>query len=288
MGRTVYVDLFFLINFSMDFLCFYLSGKLLSRRMSLLRMLLASALGGIYANLALLVSLGGILEIIVDVAVCIIMCLIAFWKNGGVIKNTLVYIATSMVLGGFMTAIFQLLNRADLPLDAVDADGISVWILALLAVVSTLICIFAGRFFKSRSTKRTTTLTVHMRKNHKTLAAFCDSGNLLRDPISGKPCVIADAQSLRGTLPDSVIDLSLDKYCSGNVTDEEILPRIRLVPTKTATGGGMMVCVRVDKLIIGEGKDAHEADALLGLCNISELSSTHGGCLALIPTELLV
>ena len=288
MGRTVYVDLFFLINFSMDFLCFFLSGKLLARKISLVRILIASALGGIYANVSLLLSLGGILGVVIDVAVCILMCLIAFWKNGGVIKNTLVYIATSMVLGGFMTAIFQLLDKADLPFDAVDSDGISAWTIAILAVVSALICVFAGRFFRRRITKKTTPLTIHINEKKKTVLAFCDSGNLLRDPISGKPCIIADAEALRGTLPDTIIDLSLDECNISNVTDTDVLRRIRLVPTKTATGRGMLVCMRVDKLVIGEGKDTHDADALLGLCNISELGAAHGGCLALIPTELLL
>ena len=288
MGRTVYVDLFFLINFSMDFLCFFLAGKLLARKISLPRMLIASTLGGLYANVSLLISLSGILGVLVDVAVCILMCLIAFWKNGGVIKNTLVYIGTSMVLGGFMTAIFQLLDKADLPFDAVDSDGISVWMLAILAVVSALICVFAGRFFRQRATRKTTSLTIHINNKKKTLLAFCDSGNLLSDPISGKLCIIADAEALRGTLPDSVIDLSLDACAAGDVTNTDILRRIRLVPTKTATGRGMMVCMRVDKLVIGEGKEAHEVDALLGFCNISELGDAHSGCLALIPTELLV
>lgn len=288
MGRTVYVDLFFLINFSMDFLCFFLTGKLLSRKLSLSRMLFASALGGIYANVSLLLSLGGIFGVLIDVAVCMLMCLVAFWENGGVIKNTLVYIATSMVLGGFMTAIFTLLDKADLPFDAVASDGISAWMLAILAAVSALICVFAGRFFRRRATKKTTSLTVHMNEKKKTLLAFCDSGNLLCDPISGKPCIIADAEVLRGTIPDEVIDLSLNATGAGDVRDADIMRRIRLVPAKTATGRGMMVCVRVDKLVIGEGKDAHEADALLGICNISELGESHGGCGALIPTELLV
>lgn len=287
MGRTVYVDLFFLINFSMDFLCFYLCGKLLARKNSLPRMLIASSLGGIYANVSLLLSLDGIFGVVIDVAVCILMCLIAFWKNGGVIKNTLVYIATSMVLGGFMTAIFQLLDKAKLPFDAVDSDGISVWMLAILAVISGLICIFAGRFFRRRATKKTTYVTVHINGKKKTLLAFCDSGNLLCDPISGKPCIIGDAEALRGTIPDSIIDLSLGEGNVADITDTDIRRRIRLVPAKTATGRGMLVCIRMDKIVIGEGKDAHEADALWGLCNISELEETHDGCLALVPNELL-
>ena len=47
MGQTVYVDLYFLINFSMDFLCFFLTAKLLDRRLGIGRGLIGAALGGL-------------------------------------------------------------------------------------------------------------------------------------------------------------------------------------------------------------------------------------------------
>ena len=45
MGGEVYADLLFLVNFSMDFLGFYLCARLLHRPLSLWRGVLASALG---------------------------------------------------------------------------------------------------------------------------------------------------------------------------------------------------------------------------------------------------
>ena len=52
----VYADLLFLVNFSMDFLCLYLSIKLLHLPRVRWRMLSAAALGGVYSVVALLLS----------------------------------------------------------------------------------------------------------------------------------------------------------------------------------------------------------------------------------------
>ena len=66
MTQTVYVDLYFLINFSMDFLCFFLTSKLLSAKLSFGRTLVASTLGGIYANLALFLPVSVFFSLVID------------------------------------------------------------------------------------------------------------------------------------------------------------------------------------------------------------------------------
>ena len=55
MGRVVYADLLFLVDFSMDFLCFFITARLLHRRFFFVRSILAAAIGGVYSVLALLV-----------------------------------------------------------------------------------------------------------------------------------------------------------------------------------------------------------------------------------------
>ena len=70
----VYADLLFLVNFSMDFLCLYLSVKLLHLPRARWRMLLAAALGGVYSVVALLLSVGSWLALALDLGVCFGMC----------------------------------------------------------------------------------------------------------------------------------------------------------------------------------------------------------------------
>ena len=285
MGQTVYVDLFFLINFSMDFLCFFLASELLGGRLPIARTLLASAVGGIYANVALFISVGGIWEILLDVGVCILMCLIVFGKGRSIVAHTCVYIAISMALGGFMTALFALLNRAELPLDEIQSDGISAWLLMLLAIISGLITLFGGRFFRRKSARKYTALKVIFDGRSKTLSAYCDSGNLLRDPISGRPCIVADTDALRDILPKGIIEASKNKIADASSFSEDVARKIRLIPTKTATGEGILLALRADKIFVGEGKDEREVNAMLAVC---ELEKSNEGCQALVPAELMI
>ena len=81
MEQTVYVDLYFLINFSMDFLCFFLLSKLLSVKLSFGRTIAASLLGGLYANLALFLPLSSLPALLLDMAACTLMCAVALLRR---------------------------------------------------------------------------------------------------------------------------------------------------------------------------------------------------------------
>jgi len=286
MEQTVYVDLFFMINFSMDFLCFYLTSRLLGIKMKPYRAVIASALGGIYANLALLWGLSGVAAIALDAAACALMCFVAFGfprRFGGAALYILVYIAVSMTLGGFMTALFNLLNRMGLGGAEVGGDGISAWLLLALAAVSAVITLMGGRFFRRKTSKKSVTLKISLRGKSVTLRALCDSGNMLRDPISGKLCVVVSSKALRNIIPNDIIRAA-KSFGSGLSDSAAASLGVRLIPTRTATGDGLMVAVKADKITVEDGKNEYDIDALLAL---SELESFSDGAGALLPTELL-
>ena len=142
MVTDVYADLLFLINFSMDYLCLYICARVLHRKMSLVKMIIAASIGGIYSVISLLLGLGGILSLTVDVAVCVAMCAIVFAEKTQRVSSTLLcsflFVGISMMTGGAMTAIFNLLNRLELPIDSVGEDGISPYLFAILAIISGL------------------------------------------------------------------------------------------------------------------------------------------------------
>ncbi|MBR4014238.1 MAG: sigma-E processing peptidase SpoIIGA [Clostridia bacterium] len=172
MEQTVYVDLFFVINFSMDFLCFFLASQLLGSKLSPWRTVAASALGGIYANMTLFMSVSGIWELALDILVCALMCVVSFGRIKHLFAHVCVYIAISMVLGGFMTALFELLNKIELPLGEIEGDGISAWLLLFLAVVSGALTLFGGKFFRRTSSRKYTAVTVTLSGKSATLPPF--------------------------------------------------------------------------------------------------------------------
>ena len=95
MGNEVYADLLFLVNFSMDFLCFYFLCLLLHKRLPVLRVCVASALGGAYSVASLFINSGAHLRFGLDVSVPVLMCIIAFASRKirarDIVKSVLMY-----------------------------------------------------------------------------------------------------------------------------------------------------------------------------------------------------
>ena len=286
MEQTVYVDLYFLINFSMDFLCFFLASRLLGERPPTFRTVMASLIGGVYANVSLILGAHGIVALAADLLSCVLMCAVAF----GVRKKArrlplyvLVYFAVSMTLGGFMTALFNLLNRTPLGDIRSAEEGLSAWLLALLAAVSALMTLWGGKYFRRRTSKRNVRLSVFWGGKSADLKALCDSGNMLRDPISGKLCVIASVDALKGVLPTDMINAVRDRGKSIGALSAAVVG-MRVIPVRTAAGESMMFAVNPEGIVVEDGESKYRVDALLALSDIGEIAD---GAEALLPSELL-
>lgn len=290
MEATVYVDLYFLVNFSMDFLCLFLTAKLLNLKRSPLRMALGASFGGIYAVAALFISASRGVSLALDIAACIALCAIAFSRRGSprLPLYALVYAAISMVLGGFMTALFNLFNKIP-ALDALkggDGDGISVWLFALLALISGIVTLIGGRFFSSQMARKR--VRIHMVYNGRqaVLEGFTDNGNMLRDPICAKPCIIVDSSAMRSLLPREITDAAdpMELIDLERLGDEH-KRRVLLIPAHTATGDGMLIGIKMDGISIEDGGKIYGVDAVVAL---SKLKNNADGAEALIPACLLL
>jgi len=289
---TVYADLLFLINFSMDFLCFYITASLLHRKMSLLRGIIAAALGGVYAVYALLADFTIILSVFIDIGVCVLMCAIVFCKKGKklgeVILTSAVYFAVSAALGGLMSAIFSLLNRINLPFEIIkqDSDGVSVWAFAIIAAISGLITAIGGKFFKKSAMQKTAGVEIVYKGKSVRTEAICDSGNLLCEPVSGKPVIVVDIEVIKKMLPSDFVKFVIGENSACYVPNTR--DKIFIIPAKTATGNGLLYAFTPDKIRIypSEGKkEPYEVDALFAP---SSIMNTADGYSALLPNELLV
>ncbi len=290
MGENVYVDLFFLINFSMDFLCFFLTARLLNRSFSTPRVIAASVLGGLYADVALFFSVGRLLSLSIDVAVCVFMCLVAFGEKKRMRTlplYVLIYTAVSMALGGMMTALFRLFNRSSVfgGIEEDTTDGISVWAFFLLALISGLLTYLGGRFFRKKTAQTDAEIEVVYDGRCIHLCAMVDNGNLLRDPISGKPCIVADLRAMEEILPRELILAARRAPVTPEKIPEHHAKRIRLVPTNTAAGHSLLLALRPEQILLHTAKETHPIDAMIALTDLGMGANKKE---ALLPSQLLV
>ena len=287
MEQTVYIDLYFIINFAMDFLCFFLCARLLSIKESIPRSIAASAIGGVYACISLVAGAGAVVSLLLDISAALLMSAVAFGRRRemrNVISYAVVYAAVSIVLGGAMTALFEFFNR--IGLDKMlgsegDADGISVWLFALLAFLSGAFTLLGTRRLKKRSASARCRVKLYYKGKSIELEGLCDSGNLLREPISAKPCIVIEAEKMRELLPPAFF-FALVGQKPDRLAKEEA-SRVRVVFMKTASGEKMSYAVRMDKIELDLGKGMSEVDAFVAL---SETSIRASGAKVLVPSEL--
>lgn len=259
MVRTVYADLLFLINFSMDFLCFFLVSRLFCRPISLVRTILASALGGIYAVCSLFLPFRGLTLLFCDAFACVLMCITAEARRGmrfsRFLSEILIFTGVSMALGGVMTAAYTVLNEAGIPESLQsDGDGISAWLFLLLAGIGGGATLLGSRFFRRNSERTYCRVTVSLCGKERTFDAVVDTGNALTDPIGGCPAAAVDASALYGFLPREICEKgTTDPIACFSSLPEQYRIRARLLPVATVTGGGVLLAFRADACYIAFG-----------------------------------
>ena len=294
MEVAVYADLLFLINAGMDGLCLLLTGKLLHRRVKGWRVILSSVLGGVYAVVALLPDLGTGPSLILDMAICLAMCgLVFLGKSGGGWRGLAaaagVYFLLSMALGGIMTALYHLLNRAGWAkllssLTDGGGDGLGSWLFLLLALAGGGLSLWGGRLGRRAGRVTYCTVTLELAGRTVALRGMVDSGNLLRDPMGGRAVICVEKKALTEflSLPlMAVMEGMPPQAVSLSPSDAK---RIRVIPADTATGSGILYGFLPDRVILtaenrGNGR---EVDAVVAITSIST-----SGVTALIPADLI-
>ena len=289
MEVEVYADLLFLINAGMDGLCFLLTARLLHRRVRPWRMILGAVLGGIYAVVSLLLDVGRLTALGVDLLVCLLMCAAVFSGSakgrGRILVPTGVYFLLSMVLGGIMTALYHLFNRMGLEsrLPAGE-EGAGVWLFAVLALAGYGITLLSGRLLGAKASAPCASMVIELDGRSLTLGGILDTGNLLRDPLSGRPVICVRRESLAPLLSPTLAAVLCEGADTALLSDSPDARRLRLIPADTATGGGLLMGFIPDRVVLQYEQRGHSAerDVAVTVAAVEGLSDTE----ALIPAEL--
>lgn len=260
---TVYVDVLFAVNFSMDLLSLYAAGAILSRKKKTVSLLLASLLGGAYGVAEVLLSLDGWSGAIAMVLVSAAMCGIAYGRNG-FFRMYLVFFGAEAFLGGVMSVLYtvasKLINRS--AVGGEENVPITPAGFFLAVAVSVAVGILTSKTL-TRSAAGEAKVVATFGGTTLTFTAVCDSGNVLRDPLSSKP-VILIGRSVKG---------------SAFLTDTaKASGRIRLIPYQSVGGKGILVGQTADRLRIEYKGREIAADALLAVAEDVWDFDGRGGC----------
>ena len=124
----------------------------------------------------------------------------------------------------------------------------------------------------------------------KKVKAVIDTGNFLKEPITGAPVVVIEREELLGLVDENIIN-NIDKIINGELSEEidisKYSSRIRLIPfTSLGKKNGLLLGISVDSIEIDfEDTTRRIENAIIGIYN-DVLSSTKKYN-ALIGVELI-
>lgn len=274
MVQVIYGDVLLLIDFCMNFFVLYTTGIILRRKTKTLCLAGAALVGGIYSVAKVFVNGNDALDCVISFAVGLLMCYIAF-SGYRFLKTALVFFGTSALIGGIMFAIYFFLGsyHADLfgNIRGYAYSHIPLWLFTLLAAISFLISwIFS---YLGRETVEKKEVTAEATYQGRTVAfkLLLDSGNLAKEPISGKYVILLGGRKGRQLIGNTVYDALCKK-------DSEFLLKrhFRLICASGVDGAAHTYYGFLpDSIHVTDTKKHAEMDAYIAVC---EAEGVFGGC----------
>ena len=288
--QILYVDILFLINFCMDLFSLYITSRLLSCGRKNYALLIAAVLGGIYSVFSVLYAGSAVVSLIIDVFASVIITYIAFFGIKDIkklFKACLLFYMVSLLIGGAVTAMYSFLNSFIGKDTVAEPDGLLKALIFIVLGAISAVCIKMSEIIL-KNTVKTKSVSVKMKLDNKSVSfdALVDSGNLLKDPFSGKSVIVVTLSAIEKVLPFDIRRAIKSKCYDISDISVKNAKRIRLIPVKTVAGSSTLVGINADQIEITDEKGrAYPANALIAVD--SSTANDFSGYGAVMPSSLV-
>ena len=293
---TIYVDVVFIENLIMNYIILLANAFILKIKVKQLRLVFASSVGAIYTVMAYIASNRIFSNFFIKLILSIIIVYIAFNSKElkVFLKQLVVFYLTSFVFGGAAFAFIYIIK----PQNILMKNGLFLGTYTLKTVViSTIIAfviiILTFRFVKNKFSKKDIYKEIDVAIEEKVVRvkAIVDTGNMLKEPITGKPVVVIEHTCFYNVLPKEILN-NLEKILGGdleNISEEiknEYLTRLKFIPfSSLGKQNGMILGISPQFIKICGEEDRKIKDIIVGIYNKS--LTKDGSYRALIGMDII-
>lgn len=252
---VVYIDRVFLLNTLVDYLLLLTTARLSGLPLRRWWLLLWASLGGLYAAAVFLPELHWLGHPLGRLAAGAVMALAAF-RGGG--RQTALFFLLAAGLAGLVLALGLAFGSPEGLAQRLYYADISwpVLVLTALAAYGLLHVLFgqAARHGGGELLR----ITIAINGRHQTVTALYDTGNTLRDPVSGRAALVLERRAAEDLWPQEVAEV-----LSQPLPPEEKMARLHrqgwglrftLLPFRAVgTEGGLLLAARSDYIEV-DGK----------------------------------
>ena len=293
---TIYIDIVLIENLIMNYIILYATGIITKNKIKKIRLLISSFIGAIYVAVQYITNFKIYSNIIIKIILSILMVFIAFKpqniKQMG--KKLVLFYLTTFTFGGVATYLIYVIK----PQDIIIKNGIFVgtYVLKTIflgAILGTIIIIIAFKISKSKMTKKDMLCKTKIKLEEKeiTINTMLDTGNMLKEPISGIPVIVVERTSLYELIPKEILNHT-EEILGGDFrkVPEEIknkyISKLKMIPfSSLGKQNGMLLGIKAEKIeVLNENYENDRKDVIIGIYNKS--LTKRGEYNALIGMEL--
>ena len=282
--KTLYIDVYFLINFTVDILSLYFAFMLSKIPTTTKRLILSSAFGAGVAVFVVFLPEIPIIKFMVATASLFVIGFIApkpirFRRK---VKFVFSFLIFEALVGGAVTFLWEIFDTyLSAFLDSSEGGAVNrkMLILSLIVLISIGVFKMLISFFSNSQSEGSVDVEISFLDKKTVISAFVDSGNLAVDPMDMSPVLLIKKNAAEKILPKNIIELSnIDDL------DKNIKKRIRLIPITRGGATHVLVGVKADSIRLVKRDDYEELSLTIA---IDKEGGSFGGFDALMPSAAL-
>lgn len=257
-----YIEYVFVENFIIDFILLFITGKLIKRVIIFKRLVIASLVGSLYVILTFYIGREFMTYFIVKFCVSVLMIMIAF-DSKGILTNIRVIICfyiTSLIMVGIISALYFVTY------DKLTVNAIIMSIFAGYVALHFFFKEIKDRIAKHNLKRK---VSVSIANKSKTFRGYIDTGNELKDPMTGKPVMVVNIDCIKDILGVDLCARIMNFYdnkCYDSLIDENNSINLRIIKYNTISSRGeKMVCIVPDEIEIINNNSSILIDAIIGI-----------------------
>ena len=256
---VVYADVIFIENLIINFIILYVTVLLKKIKKSYPRILFSSIIGSLYAIISLATKNIYINNVISKLLLSILMIVIIYPTRNikKLIEILILFYMISITTGGASIAISYLIQGYRIKvINGIPIVDFPILVSGIGVVVGISLIIITIKNLKTKISKKDIFYDINIFIGNKStkVRALLDTGNMLKDPLTNKPVIVATKRSLKNIIPVQILDninLILGGDRIGEIMDKEVSKRLKIIPFNSlGNEHGILIGIKSDKIIV--------------------------------------
>lgn len=236
-------------------------------------------------------------NIFFKIILSIIMVYIAYQpqKLKQLIRQVIIFYLTSFLFGGVAFALIYVIK----PQEILMKNGLFLGTYPLKtifigAIIATIILITGFKIVKNKISQKDMycNIKIIIEKKQVETTAIVDTGNMLKDPITGVPVIVVESSLLEKIIPKEILQ-NTEQIIGGDfknvpeIIKNKYIAKLKLIPySSLGRQNGMLIGIKSDEIIIETEENAIRKDnIIIGIYNKS--LTKRGEYRALIGIDIL-